>query len=344
MNEEIGSLADEVRAAIDGANTVDKLIEVKTRYLGRKGPVATLMKALSSLPPEQRRSAGEAVNKLKQDLLQTLDARIDELSSKDKLEKLSRETLDVTLPGRLIPVGKKHPVTQILDEINDIFLALGFEIAEGPEVESDYYNFEALNIPAEHPAREMWDTFYVGEGTCLRTHTSPVQIRVMEESTPPLRVLAPGTVYRRDSDITHTPMFHQVEGFMVDEHVTFADLKGVLSHFLQRLFGGDTAVRFRPSFFPFTEPSAEVDIGCVICSGSGTGEDGACRICKGSGWLEILGCGMIHPEVFRAVKYDPEKFTGFAFGLGVERIAMLKYGINDIRLFFENDLRFLNQF
>jgi len=275
---------------------------------------------------------------LKARLEAAIDAKVAAIETLERAERLSRERIDITLPGRCIRPGRMHPVTQVMEEIEEIFSGLGFDVAEGPEVELDYYNFEALNLPKDHPARDMQDTFYVSDEVLLRTHTSPVQIRVMEKERPPLRVIAPGTVYRRDSDITHTPMFHQVEGFMVDKGVTFSNLKGVLTHFLHSLFGDRTDIRFRPSFFPFTEPSAEIDIRCVMCGGSG------CRVCKGSGWLEILGAGMIHPEVFRSVKYDPEEYTGFAFGLGIERIAMLKFGIEDIRMFFENDLRFLRQF
>ncbi|MFQ5354455.1 MAG: phenylalanine--tRNA ligase subunit alpha, partial [Thermodesulfobacteriota bacterium] len=255
-------------------------------------------------------------------------------------EKLGAESIDITLPGRKPYSAKLHPLTTIMIEVEDIFTGLGFSIAEGPELELDYYNFEALNIPRDHPARDMQDTFYISNDLLLRTHTSPVQVRVMEAGAPPLRVIAPGTVYRRDSDVTHTPMFHQVEGFMVGSNITFSNLKAVLTHFLETLFGEKVAVRFRPSFFPFTEPSAEVDIQCVICGGTGS----TCRVCKATGWLEILGAGMIHPNVFKAVGYDAAEVSGFAFGLGIERIAMLKFGIDDIRLFFENDLRFITQF
>ncbi|HRZ87260.1 MAG TPA: phenylalanine--tRNA ligase subunit alpha, partial [bacterium] len=252
--------------------------------------------------------------------------------------RFKAESVDVTLSGRRTVLGKRHPLNRVMEEVLGVFTRMGFAVREGPEIETEYYNFEALNIPKLHPARDMQDTFYVKDDLLLRTHTSPVQIRVMESMRPPLRVVAPGKVYRRDADVTHSPMFHQVEGFMVDEHITFADLKGVLTVFCRAMFGAETKVRFRPSFFPFTEPSAEVDISCVICSGKG------CRVCKSTGWLEILGSGMIHPEVFRHVKYDSEKYSGFAFGMGIERIAMLKYGVNDIRLFFENDVRFLEQF
>lgn len=338
MSARLEKLASEALGELSGASAKDAVLQLKTKYLGRKGEVASLLKELGSLSPEERKAAGEAINAVKARLEEAFDAKVAVIESGERAAKLEKERIDITLPGRFIHPGRMHPVTQVMEEIEEIFSGLGFDVAEGPEVELDYYNFEALNLPKDHPARDMQDTFYVSDEVLLRTHTSPVQIRVMEKERPPLRVIAPGTVYRRDSDITHTPMFHQVEGFMVDKGVTFSNLKGVLTHFLHSLFGDKTDIRFRPSFFPFTEPSAEVDIRCVICGGSG------CRVCKGSGWLEILGAGMIHPEVFKSVKYDPEEYTGFAFGLGIERIAMLKYGIEDIRSFFENDLRFLRQF
>jgi phenylalanyl-tRNA synthetase alpha chain len=338
MTERLEKLEKEISAELKGAAGKQDVLGIKTKYLGRKGEFASLIKDLANLPPPDRRQAGEAINRVKKKAEQEIAKLLEGFQDEEKKQRLTREKLDVTLPGRRERLGRTHPITQVLEEVIDIFTGLGFEIAEGPEVELDYYNFEALNIPKDHPARDMQDTFYIAPDVCLRTHTSPVQIRVMEKHPPPVRIIAPGTVYRRDSDLTHTPMFHQVEGFMVDEGINFGHLKGVLTHFLKRLFGEDRDIRFRPSFFPFTEPSAEVDIQCVICRGSG------CRVCKESGWLEILGCGMIHPEVFRFVNYDAEKFTGFAFGLGIERIAMLKFGIDDIRLFFENDVRFLEQF
>ncbi len=338
MTERLEKLEKEISAELKGAAGKQDVLGIKTKYLGRKGEFASLIKDLANLPPPDRRQAGEAINRVKKKAEQEIAKLLEGFQDEEKKQRLTREKLDVTLPGRRERLGRTHPITQVLDEVIDISTGLGFEIAEGPEVELDYYNFEALNIPKDHPARDMQDTFYIAPDVCLRTHTSPVQIRVMEKHPPPVRIIAPGTVYRRDSDLTHTPMFHQVEGFMVDEGINFGHLKGVLTHFLKRLFGEDRDIRFRPSFFPFTEPSAEVDIQCVICRGSG------CRVCKESGWLEILGCGMIHPEVFRFVNYDAEKFTGFAFGLGIERIAMLKFGIDDIRLFFENDVRFLEQF
>lgn len=338
MRERLENLQQEALKELESSSTKESVLQVKAKYLGRKGEIASLLKELGSLPPEERKTAGEAINLAKNRLEEDIEKLLKGFEDKEKAEKLSKEKVDITLPGRTISLGRAHPVSQVMAQIEEIFSGLGFDIAEGPEVELDYYNFEALNLPKNHPARDMQDTFYINDEVLLRTHTSPVQIRVMENRKPPLRVIAPGTVYRRDSDITHTPMFHQVEGFMVDKGVTFSNLKGILTLFLHRLFGENTAIRFRPSFFPFTEPSAEIDIRCVICKGSG------CRVCKGSGWLEILGAGMIHPEVLKAVKYDPEEYTGFAFGLGIERIAMLKFGIDDLRLFFENDLRFLRQF
>ncbi|MDD1649242.1 MAG: phenylalanine--tRNA ligase subunit alpha [Methylococcaceae bacterium] len=320
------------------ADTLASLDRVRIQYIGKKGLITEQMKRLGSLPPDERKEAGARINQAKDQFNASLEARQSVLEAKALEQRLARETVDVTLPGRGQKTGGLHPVTLTLRRISELFRRIGFEIVEGPEVEDDYHNFEALNIPASHPARAMHDTFYFDEHTLLRTHTSPVQVRIMESRTPPLRVIAPGRVYRCDSDLTHTPMFHQVEGFLVDEQVSFADLRGVLYEFLTLFFEKDVAVRFRPSYFPFTEPSAEVDIECVICGGTG------CRVCKQTGWLEVMGCGMIHPRVFQFVDIDPEAYTGFAFGLGVERMAMLRYGINDLRLFFENDLRFLKQF
>jgi len=339
MKSRLDGLLKEAVVCVEGASgDKDALLNIKAKYLGRKGEVAAFLKELAGLPVEERKLAGEAVNQVKGSLEGLIDDNLAALEESALELALARDRLDVTLPGRHIPLGRRHPVMQVMAEIEAIFRGLGFDVAEGPEIEHDYYNFEALNIPKDHPARDMQDTFYITEDVLLRTHTSPVQIREMMRVKPPVRIIAPGTVYRKDSDVTHAPMFHQVEVFMVDSGVTFANLKGVLTQFLHGLFGGDTPLRLRPSFFPFTEPSAEVDIRCVICKGAG------CRVCKGSGWLEILGAGMIHPEVFKSVGYDYERWSGFAFGLGVERIAMLKYGIDDLRLFFENDLRFLRQF
>ena len=314
------------------------LEQLRVKYLGKKGVLTEYLKGVGGLTPELRPQAGQAVNQIKEAVSQTLTARLAVLEGEELDTRLGSETLDVTLPGRGQVTGGLHPVTRTLQRIEALFTQLGFEIAEGPEIEDDYHNFEALNIPAHHPARAMHDTFYFDTHTLLRTHTSPVQVHVMEHRSPPLRIIAPGRVYRRDSDLTHTPMFHQVEGFMVDEQISFADLKGLLDTFLRNFFEQDLKTRFRPSYFPFTEPSAEVDIACVMCGSAG------CRVCKQTGWLEVLGCGMVHPNVFSHVGIDNERYTGFAFGMGVERLAMLRYGVNDLRLFFENDLRFLQQF
>ncbi len=340
MKNKLALIRAEALGAVKGVSSLDALNTLRVKYLGRKGEISSLLKGLGDIAPSERREAGQQINAIKDVVDEAIKDRFTALQSALVDEKLRSERLDTSLPGRRTHMGRLHPITTIMGEVEDIFTGLGFSIAEGPELETDYYNFEALNIPKDHPARDMQDTFYISNDLLLRTHTSPVQIRVMEASTPPLRVIAPGTVYRRDSDVTHTPMFHQVEGFMVGRGVTFSNLKAVLTHFLQTLFGKEVSVRFRPSFFPFTEPSAEVDIQCVICGGGGS----KCRVCKGTGWLEILGSGMIHPNVFRSVGYDPGVVSGFAFGLGIERIAMLKYGIDDLRLFFENDLRFINQF
>lgn len=314
------------------------LSHLKVKYLGRKGAITSSLKSLSSLPPDERPVFGKKINDTKQFIEAELDAKELYLNREELQHQLKTEYIDVTLNGKFIPFGREHPVNKTLNEVIDIFVEMGFGVEEGPDVELDYYNFEALNIPKDHPARDMQDTFYISDDAVLRTHTSPVQVRVMERIKPPVRFIAPGKVYRCDADITHTPMFHQVEGLMVDEGITFSHLKGVLEAFLHSMFGSNISVRFRPSFFPFTEPSAEVDIGCILCTGCG------CRVCKGSGWLEILGSGMVNPAVFENVGYDPEEYSGFAFGMGIERITMLKYSIDDIRLFYENDIRFLRQF
>ena len=315
-----------------------QLDQIRVQYLGKKGEFTLQMKQLGQLDPEQRPVVGQAINEAKSAFQTKLDDCRIALQNAELEQRLASERVDVSLPGRGQSVAGLHPVTLTLRRIAKIFASVGFDVVEGPEIEDDYHNFEALNIPEHHPARAMHDTFYFDAHTVLRTHTSPVQIRVMESSEPPLKVLAPGRVYRCDSDLTHTPMFHQVEGFLVDTDVSFADLKGVIFEFLRAFFEKEIQVRFRPSYFPFTEPSAEVDIECVMCGGEG------CRVCSHTGWLEVMGCGMIHPEVFKAVNIDTEKFTGFAFGMGVERLAMLRYGINDLRLFFDNDLKFLEQF
>jgi len=323
------------------AESVDAaaLDEVRVRYLGKKGQLTQQLKQLGALPAEKRPAAGQEINRIKQQVQAAIESRGATLQQAALDAQLASETIDVTLPGRGQSQGGLHPVTLTLRRIEELFRPLGFSVEEGPEIEDDHHNFGALNIPDHHPARAMHDTFYFDAHTLLRTHTSPVQVRVMEERQPPLRIIAPGRVYRCDSDLTHTPMFHQVEGLLVDEHVSFANLKGLIDEFLRAFFEReDLAVRFRPSYFPFTEPSAEVDIQCVMCSGEG------CRVCGQSGWLEVLGCGMVHPKVFEQVGIDNERYTGFAFGMGVERLAMLRYGVNDLRLFFENDMNFLTQF
>jgi phenylalanyl-tRNA synthetase alpha chain len=338
MKERLEGLLGEGRTALLEAGSMSELQDAKVRFLGKKGVMTSIMKGMGQLSSEERPILGALANRIKEELESLYEERAECVRAAELEHRLTSERVDVTLPGRRHATGSKHPITLVTEEINGIFSSLGFGVAEGPEIEMDFYNFAALNMPKNHPARDMQDTFYVTEDVVLRTHTSPVQIRTMLKQAPPVRVIAPGTVYRRDSDLTHTPMFHQIEGFLVDRDITFGDLKGVLTTFISQFFGKGTGVRFRPSFFPFTEPSAEVDIQCVICAGAG------CRVCKNSGWLEILGSGMIDPEVFKAVNYDHEKYSGFAFGMGIERIAMLKYGVNDLRLFFENDLRFLHQF
>jgi phenylalanyl-tRNA synthetase alpha chain len=338
MEQELVNLQAQATEQLAGIENTSQLEDFRIRFLGRKGQFSTIMKSLGKVPKEDKPRLGQMANSIKKDIEALYGEKQQALSTGTIGSSAQNDAIDLTLPGRRPETGKLHPVTQIMNEVCSIFESLGFSVAEGPDVEHDHYNFEALNIPTHHPARDMHDTFYVSDSILLRTHTSPMQARIMETQQPPLRVIAPGKVYRCDSDITHTPMFHQVEGFLVDRDVSFADLKGVLTIFTQKMFDKDLELRFRPSFFPFTEPSAEVDIACVICGGSG------CRVCKRTGWLEILGAGMIDPEVFKMVGYNPEVYSGFAFGLGIERIAMLKYGIDDIRLYYENDLRFLSQF
>ena len=339
MQQELNQLVTEAEQAIATAADLQVLDQVRVDFLGKKGRITERMKALGKLSAEERPKAGQAINQAKQAVQQAIEKRREVLKNAVLAAKLVGEKVDVTLPGRQSAAGSLHPVTRTLQRIEDLFAQMGFSVAEGPEIEDDFHNFEALNIPESHPARAMHDTFYFPDGTLLRTHTSPVQVRVMQAHQPPLRVIAPGRVYRCDSDLTHTPMFHQIEGLMVDEQVTFTDLKAILIDFLQSFFESDELqVRFRPSYFPFTEPSAEADIQCVMCGGEG------CRVCSQTGWLEVLGCGMVHPNVFKHVDIDPETYTGFAFGMGIERLAMLRYGVNDLRLFFENDLRFLKQF
>jgi len=338
MIEDLEDLQKKAEADINAAKAEADLAAVRVKYLGRKGLLTQYLRNLGQLSIEEKQICGKRANEVKDILSSRFEEAQAILTSLKKESAFREEAIDVTLPGRRSGCGRTHPVTQVLEEICTIFSGIGFSIVEGPEIENDYYNFEALNIPKDHPARDMQDTFYVEETVVLRTHTSPVQIRIMEKQSPPVKIISPGRVYRPDSDVSHTPMFHQVEGLLVDRGVTFGDLKGILSAFLKQIFGEETVLRFRPSYFPFTEPSAEVDIRCVMCQGRG------CRVCGQSGWLEILGSGMVDPAVFKNVGYDPEEFSGFAFGLGVERIAMLKYGISDIRLFFENEKRFLQQF
>ena len=339
MQNELNQLVEAAEQAINQAADLKSLDDIRVAYLGKKGSITERMKMLGKLSKEEKPAAGQAINVAKQAVQKSLEARKETLNNAELEAKLANETIDVTLPGRGQHAGGLHPVTRTMERIEELFSQMGFEVATGPEIEDEFHNFEALNIPETHPARAMHDTFYFPDGHLLRTHTSPVQVRTMKAKAPPLRVIAPGRVYRCDSDITHTPMFHQVEGLMVDENVSFTDLKAILIDFLQKFFEqDDLSVRFRPSYFPFTEPSAEADIECVMCGGEG------CRVCSHTGWLEVLGCGMVHPNVLTSVDIDKEKYIGFAFGMGVERLAMLRYGVNDLRLFFENDLRFLKQF
>ncbi|HUU49453.1 MAG TPA: phenylalanine--tRNA ligase subunit alpha [Nitrospinota bacterium] len=328
------SAVQDIKAACDEK----ALNKIKIQYLGRKGSLTHFLKEIGKLSQKERPIIGKLTNEIKRYLEEEIERRSEIIKEKSLKERLKSDWIDTTLDGKKPLIGKSHPITQVLEEITKIFIALGFSVVEGPEIELDYYNFEALNLPKDHPARDMQDTFYVTDDIVLRTHTSSVQIRVMENQKPPVQIIAPGKVYRCDADVTHSPMFYQIEGLMVDKGITFGDLKGILEIFVHSFFGQDTPLRFRPSFFPYTEPSAEVDIGCVICQGKG------CRVCSYTGWLEVLGSGMVDPEVFRAVSYDSEELTGFAFGMGIERLAMLKYKIDDIRLFFENDMRFLKQF
>jgi phenylalanyl-tRNA synthetase alpha chain len=336
--ENLDALVNEALAKVASASEENALYLVQVEYLGKKGTITSLLKTLGKLSNEERPKAGALINEGKVTVQTAINVRKTDLQTLALAEKLAAEQIDVTLSGRNQQSGGLHPVTRTLERIEAFFTNVGYNVAEGPEVEDDFHNFEALNIPSHHPARAMHDTFYFNANTLLRTHTSPVQVRTMETQEPPIRVICPGRVYRCDSDITHTPMFHQVEGLLVDKDVSFADLKGTVQQFLKVFFEKDLAVRFRPSYFPFTEPSAEVDMECVMCSGKG------CRICSNTGWLEVMGCGMVHPKVFKESGVDAEKYSGFAFGMGVERLAMLRYGVNDLRLFFENDLRFLQQF
>ena len=334
LKQALIDLEAEAATALAGAATSAEVEALRIKYLGKKGGVSLLMRRMGEVSAEDRPALGAVANRIKTDLTQAIKDRLEELS----FQEAEGAPIDVTLPGRRGRRGRRHLITRTIEEISAIFKRMGFNVAEGPEIETDYYCFEALNFPKDHPARDMQDTLFVSDEVVLRTHTSPMQVRTMEKYRPPVWVIVPGKTYRRDSDVSHTPMFHQIEGLVVDRGITFGDLKGVLISFVHQFFSPDTPVRFRPSFFPFTEPSAEVDIGCVICGGDG------CRVCGHTGWIEILGSGMVDPEVYRFVNYDPEEVSGFAFGMGMERVSMLKYGIDDIRLFFENDLRFLRQF
>ncbi len=336
---DLQKLTADALATINAADNLDVLDQIRVDYLGKKGELTSLLKTLGKLPAETRKTAGQDINNAKREVQQAIEQRKQSLEAEKLNARLVSEKIDVTLPGRGQQAGGLHPVTRTMARIENLFSRLGFTVEQGPEIEDDFHNFEALNIPSHHPARAMHDTFYFDATTLLRTHTSPVQVRHMETNKPPLRIIAPGRVYRCDSDLTHTPMFHQVEGLLVDENVSFADLMGTLADFLKQFFENeDLQTRFRPSYFPFTEPSSEVDIQCVMCEGKG------CRVCGHTGWLEVLGCGIVHPKVFESAGIDTEKYTGYAFGMGVERLAMLRYGVNDLRLFFENDLKFLQQF
>ncbi len=340
METQLRALQAEALSAVETAGTGAQIADLRVKYLGKKGELTQILRGMGALSAEERPRIGQLVNDIREELEKVLEKKTELLKEKELVERMNREQIDVTLPGRRGFAGGKHPLTATMEEIKRIFTNLGFSVAKGPEVETDYYCFEALNLPKDHPARDMQDSFYITEDILLRTHTSPVQVRVMQATKPdePVRIICPGKVYRRDYDATHSPMFHQVEGLAIDKKITFGDLKGVLAAFARQMFGEDRKVRLRPSFFPFTEPSAEVDISCGICGGKG------CRSCGNTGWLEILGSGMVHPRVLEMSGFDPAKVTGFAFGMGVERIAMLKYGIDDLRLFFDNDLRFLRQF
>ncbi|NPA52426.1 MAG: phenylalanine--tRNA ligase subunit alpha [Aquificae bacterium] len=338
LKEELLTLKEEITKNLEKASNIQTLEEVRTQFLGKKGRLKHILKTLGKLSPEERKEIGKLANSIKEYIEQQIKEKENILKNLLLQEKLQKEKVDITLPSFWLDIGASHPVISTLVEISEIFLSMGFSIEEGPEIEFEEYNFDMLNIPKDHPARDMQDTFFLNNGMLLRTHTSPVQIRTMLKRNPPIAMIAPGRVYRKDADPTHSPMFHQIEGLMIDKDITFKDLKGILKIFLENVFGKDIPIRFRPSYFPFTEPSAEVDIGCTVCKGKG------CRVCKGTGWLEILGCGMVDPNVFKAVDIDPEEYTGFAFGLGIERITMLKYQIGDIRILFENNMNFNNQF
>lgn len=340
MEEKIKKMKESALKALGAASSLEEINEIRVKYLGKKGELTQILRGMGSVSEEERPRLGQLANEVRQAVEEKISECTQALKEKIKREKIERQRIDVTLPGVPVAFGSVHPLNIVLEKIQEIFLGMGYEIAGGPEVETDYYNFEALNLPKDHPARDMQDTFFIGDEILLRTHTSPVQVRYMEKKAPelPVKIIVPGKVYRRDDDATHSPMFHQVEGLAVDRRITFSDLKGTLDFFAREMFGPQTKTRFRPSYFPFTEPSAEVDISCVMCGGSG------CRVCSYTGWLEILGAGMVHPRVLEVSGYNSEEVTGFAFGMGVERITMLAFGIDDMRLLFDNDLRFLRQF
>lgn len=338
MQQQLEDILQEAKNMLLKAENIPDLENVRVHFMGKKGVLTELLKSIGKLSIEERPLIGQAINETKTELTHLLAQRREALTEIGIQKKLSEQVIDVTLPGRGQSLGNLHPVTQVRQRIEDFFTRIGYEIVDGPEIEDDYHNFELLNMPSYHPARAMHDTFYFPDGHLLRTHTSPVQIRVLENRKPPLKIIAPGRVYRVDSDLTHTPMFHQVEGLVLDQHTSFADLKGLLHCLMQDFFERELAMRFRPSYFPFTEPSAEVDIQCVHCNGKG------CRVCSQTGWLEVVGCGMVHPNVLTSLNIDPDEFQGFAFGLGIDRLAMLRYGIDDLRMMFENDIRFLRQF
>ncbi|MEC7866110.1 MAG: phenylalanine--tRNA ligase subunit alpha [Candidatus Poribacteria bacterium] len=338
MQDQLEQIRTEALAEMQEVETLETLEKLRIKYFGRKGLFTDVMKGMGKLSKEHKPVIGKLSNEIRSEITNKFDQVTEELNQQKHERQLKEETIDITLPGRRRQTGRRHPITQVLNQIQLIFKGMGFQAVEGPEIELEFYNFDALNTPKDHPARDLQDTFYIDDGIVLRTHTSPVQIRVMKETTPPIRIIVPGKVYRRDYDITHLPMFNQVEGLLVDHHVTFSELKGVLYSFARQMFGDTIQVRFRPHFFPFTEPSAEVDISCIFCDSKG------CRVCSHTGWLEILGSGSVDPNVFKHVNYDPEQVTGFAFGMGVDRIAMLKFGITDLRLMFENDMRFAKQF
>lgn len=339
MKQQLEEIKSRAAAALANAKLPQEIDELRVRFLGKKGELTGILKQMGKLSPEERPVIGQLANEVRSWIETDIETRLTEIKASQMAARLESEKLDVTLPGKRPQFGAKHPLSIVLDEIKEIFIGMGFEIADGPEVETDYYNFEALNIPKDHPARDTQDTFYINENILLRTQTSPVQVRVMEQKKPPIRIISPGRVYRSDAlDATHSPLFHQIEGLVVDKGITFADLKGTLETFIKRLYGEDSLVRFRPHHFPFTEPSAEVDVQCFNCKGEG------CRLCKGEGWIEILGCGMVHPKVLSNCGIDPEVYSGFALGMGLERVVMRRYNIDDIRLFYENDVRFLKQF